>query len=62
MEENNIKPTKNKIISKQGLNILKDHINYKEKEKEKESEDSSHDKSINLGTEKYKKGKSKNLN
>ena len=59
MEENNIKPTKNKIISKQGLNILKDHINYKEKEKEKESEDSSHDKSINLGTEKYKKGKSK---
>ena len=61
MEESNLKPTKNQIISKQGLNLIKEHINYKEKEKEKESEDSSNDKSINIGTEKYKKGKSKKI-
>ena len=57
MEESNIKPVKNQILSKQGLNLLKDQINHKEKEKE--SEDSSYDKSMNIGTEKYKKGKSK---
>jgi hypothetical protein len=55
MEENSIKQTKNQLFSRQGLNLLKDQANHKEKE----SEDSSQNKSINLGTEKYKKGKTK---
>ncbi len=57
-KENNRVIIKHQSHSKQGINILKEHIKIKEPDKKDES---PHDHSVNLGKEKSKKEKNKKL-